>query len=276
MITQVYETAAANSDADGNITFSFPAIPTDVWLVTLSVPAGLTGSFTATSNGVTYGQWQGVNGVGPQWIPGPSQITITGSNLMLSSPFVAVCQGSAGTMADIPLQAPTPTASSVQATCTQQPIITGTIGAGDNANITVALSPNWRSIYFGSNTGEVTLFGATGVQNGMNYPPILCDFGPQGTVSTTAAVERFSFFDGIDTSLTLPIDNTGGGTATYWVGADNDPTDLAVDANAGQPVAMQLVWPTGLLVDVNKLVTYATNANTGTCLITATYDIVNP
>jgi hypothetical protein len=229
MITPVYVTAGANSDANGNITFTFPAVPTDVWLVTLSVPNGLTGSFTAVSAGVTYGQWQGVNGTGPLWIPGPGSITITGSNLTPSSPFTAVAQGSSGTMADIPPQAPTPTASSVQATRTQQ-FIQSVIVPGAGAGATVQLSPNWRSLYIGPLTAAgstVSVTAIQGQQSKLNYGSYLAAFSP-GFDPGSPSFLRIPLFAGVDTSIGLTFANSGA-TQTVYIGADNDPSDIAVD-----------------------------------------------
>jgi hypothetical protein len=261
MITPVYVTAGANSDANGNITFTFPAVPTDVWLVTLSVPDGLTGSFTAVSAGVTYGQWQGVNGTGPLWIPGPGSITITGSNLTPSSPFMAVAQGSAGTMADIPPQAPTPTASSVQATRTQQFIQTVTAGSLGTANTIVQLSPNWRSLYvgpagpLGSTYGE--LLSVVGQQSGLDYNFYVPSFSP----GTTGGPEftRIPLWAGVDTTVALQLSGYTPG-ATVYIGADNDPSDIALDTNTNNPVYTVTTRYDGYPVPIGQNVATANSA----------------
>jgi hypothetical protein len=166
MISPVYVTTADTSDENGNVTFNFLAMPTDVWLVTVSVPAGLTGSFNVTSAAVSFGTWQGAGGIGPLWIPGPGSVQVTGTNLTPNTPYSAIAQGSQGTMMDFPPQAPAAGVGTVQATRTQQAIVTGTIGPGDSSNITVPLSPNWRSVYVGSNTGEVNVSAPPGSSRG--------------------------------------------------------------------------------------------------------------
>jgi hypothetical protein len=86
-------------------------------------------------------------------------------------------------------------------------------------------------------------------------------------VSTTAPFVRFALFAEVDTSLTIPMTNAGAGAATYYVGADNDPTDLAVDANAGQPVAVLPERSDGIEIPINsKVVSVSSGSASGTLI----------
>lgn len=264
--------AGATADATGTATFSWQSIaPQWAWLVTVSVIGGLTASCTLSANGSALGSWQGASPAGPFYVAGPANLLLVASNLVPGQSYTAQAIGTVGTADQVPQQSPAPSVSSVQATRTQQ-LIQGLTNLVPlvHQTIAVTLSPNWRALYIGSVGGPGLSYGTsisvTGVQSGLAYTGIPCQFGPIGNVSRTPALFRFALFQGLDSVVNVRVANDVN-PDIFIIGADNDLTDLAIDSSAITPVVVQPERGDGFPLPLNsKGATAASSATSGTLI----------
>jgi hypothetical protein len=169
---------------------------------------------------------------------------VDATNLTPTLPYTCILQGSVGQATDFAGTAPTPSSATVQATRTQQFVTSGILApqgqSGSILSIDVQLSANWRSLYVGDKFGRFNTIGAQmlvfGNQSGMVYDQVVAQFMPKGTISFAPAFVRVPLAAGVDTSVSVAMTNFEVETNTWWIGADNDPTDMSIDASASAPL----------------------------------------
>jgi hypothetical protein len=231
---QISLAAGATADTTGTATFTWLSIPPgQAWLVTVSVPLAIAGLSVLTCAGAQLGSWQGCAPAGPFYAAGGGSLELVVSNLVPGNTYQALAQGQQGSQAELPPQPPTASVGSVQATRTQQLVMSGSVPLQSTPQTEIiTLSPNWRSLFVGGKTGNL-LSSVIGQQSGMTYEPVVAEWSPRGTVTLLPAFVRYPLWN-IDTTVSVFMINNKEAGDTFYIGADNDPTDIAVDANISQ------------------------------------------
>lgn len=250
---QISETA----DATGTAVFSFAQPPPQTAQVVSIQVSSIDCSVTAMVGTTFLGAWQGIQPGGPFSVSATDPLLVTATNLTPGSTYTCSVQGYQTAAQNVSGIAPQAAAGASQATRSQQIISTSSMTVGQGAlTVPVTISPNWRSLYVGLYDAGAALFGlplqqlppgpaftVRGVQSGFlyGYFPVL--YSPPDA-SGNPLFWRYPVWSGLDEVVNVQFLQSVGPSQCY-IGADNDPTDIALDTNTAFPVSTALVRPDG-------------------------------
>lgn len=224
------------ASAQGTLTFTFqPPTTGEVWTGTLQVPAAPGGALWTAQLGGTQGGTPVASGIGSNAF-GPVQaqsgevLTVVGTSLQPGTQYVCNWIGEITTDDSAGLIGPDATPSVVQP---PNAIFLATTNVLSTAILqrTIAIDSSWRAIWVVTRNG----FGGaptpailTGQQSLLNYNSVTPPY-----FTGTATFQRFPLLAGLDTDVTLTIDNLTGLTDTAWWGADLADVDVAIYSTTG-------------------------------------------
>jgi len=239
VITQIPPCPSQTADATGAATFTFGAPATgETWTGSLTIPtAPATAKFTAyagSANGSPRGSWVGQNTARDVQTTVGQPLIVTATGLIPGTSYSCNWTGQVTTNDPSITQSDTqnPNVSMV----TEQIALGGPAPYSGATVVTVTGVASWRSLWVAvkeSFLSAAPLPTLVGVQSGLAYQA----FEPPYFTLLTEGFFRFPLIDGLDTSYTLTVDAGGGGTGTYWYGADLADVDTAIypESNSTSP-----------------------------------------
>ena len=215
------------SDSSGNLTLSYPNVPTgQTWIGTMAIPgAPASALIVATVGNLIYGSWTGSNTFGPITVGQSDSLELTLTNLVPSTPYQAAWNGVVYTNEDGPLTWPSSNTSTSAMFFPQVPLGSITTTLGTNT-FTVQVQSSWRSLYIAGPVVDAGLLPiipiVTGVQSTQSYPVITNGLG-----GADYFYYQVPLVPGLDQTLTVTYYTALSGSKVYY-GADFAPIDQAV------------------------------------------------
>ena len=217
------------SDSSGNLTLSYPNVPTgQTWIGTMAIPgAPASALIVATVGNLIYGSWTGSNTFGPITVGQSDSLELTLTNLLPSTPYQAAWNGVVYTNEDGPLTWPSANSSTVGTYYPFIPVGTYTTKNAASQYFDVTIQGSWRSLYITGlaidGSAPVTPV-VVGNQSGFQYS-VFTDGATTGANAFYWHVPLLPV--GVDQTVRVTFNNVINVTSIYY-GGDFQPAEQAV------------------------------------------------
>ena len=217
------------SDSLGNLTLSYPNVPTgQTWIGTMAIPgAPASALIVATVGNLIYGSWTGSNTFGPITVGQSDSLELTLTNLLPSTPYQAAWNGVVYTNEDGPLTWPSANSSTVGTYYPFIPVGTYTTKNAASQYFDVTIQGSWRSLYITGlatdGSDQVTPV-VVGNQSGFQYS-VFTDGATTGANAFYWHVPLLPV--GVDQTVRVTFNNVINVTSIYY-GGDFQPAEQAV------------------------------------------------
>jgi len=219
------------SDSSGNLTLSYPNVPTgQTWIGTISIPSAPASAVIVASvgNAFAYGTWSGSNTFGPITVGQSDNLSLTMTNLLPSTSYQAAWNGVVYTSEEGPLVWPSANSSTMGIYYPFVPVGTYKTVSAASQYFDVTIQGSWRSLYIAGLaadfSGAIVTPVVIGNQSGYQYSV----FNDGATTGASAFYWHVPLLPvGVDQTVRVTYTGVINVTSIYY-GGDYQPAEQAV------------------------------------------------